>query len=214
MPSPRWPSRAITSRSTTLRLDEKFAIAVAAHDRRGDDAAHAPAARGDELCDAGADRGMQIGVAHDALLDRAASRLELRLDQRDQSGAFLEERFHGRQDQPERDETHVDAGEIRLLCKPRGIQRANVGVLDRNDSLVAAQPRVKLSAADVDRIDAPRAALKQDVRETAGRSADIETDAVLHIESELVERRRELETAARNIRMYRLGLDGRRIGDF
>ena len=47
-PSPRWPSRSIRSRSTTRRPDEEFAIAVAAEDRRGHQAADAPSQRSDE----------------------------------------------------------------------------------------------------------------------------------------------------------------------
>src|SRR5581483_11063934 len=101
MPSPRCPSRAITSRSTTLRLDEKLAIAVAAH---------APPACGDEFFDVGTDRGVNFGIAHDSLLDRAAPRFELRLDQRDQGCARFEKRFHGRQHELERDETRIDGG--------------------------------------------------------------------------------------------------------
>src|SRR5580704_6139501 len=83
-PSPRWPIRSITRRSTTLGLDEKFAIAVAAGDRRRHDTADAPAEPGQEGFDVVADRGVDGRIAHDALLDVAAAGLELRLDQRNQ----------------------------------------------------------------------------------------------------------------------------------
>src|SRR5580692_1190973 len=83
-PSPRWPIRSITRRSTTFRLDKKFAVAVAAGERRRRDTADAPAERGQERADVVADRGVDRGVAHDAFLDVAAAGLELRLDQREQ----------------------------------------------------------------------------------------------------------------------------------
>ena len=76
-PSPRWPSRAIVSRSTTLGLDEKFAIAVAAEDRRRHDAADAPAVRGQKRGDIVADGGVDRRIAHDAFLDVAARRLRI-----------------------------------------------------------------------------------------------------------------------------------------
>ena len=48
MPSPRWPRRAMVRRSVTRGAEQKFAIAVAARDGRGDDAENAPAERSDE----------------------------------------------------------------------------------------------------------------------------------------------------------------------
>ena len=44
--------------------------------------------------------------------------------------------------------------------------------------ITAAQEGMKLIAADIDRIDAPRAALQQHLGKPAGRGADIEADAV------------------------------------
>src|ERR1700686_5213055 len=90
-PSPRWPIRSITRRSTTLRLDKKFAVAVAAGDRRRRDTADAPAARGQERADIVADRGVARGVAHDAFLDVTPAGLELRLDQREECGPRVED---------------------------------------------------------------------------------------------------------------------------
>ena len=73
----------MVSCSVTRGSEQEFGIAVAAGDRRGDDAEHAPAERGDESRDVGADRGVHGGVAHDAFLDLRRAGLELRLDQRD-----------------------------------------------------------------------------------------------------------------------------------
>src|ERR1700682_2760786 len=83
-PSPRWPIRSITRRSTTLSLDEKFAVAVAAGDRRRRDTADAPAEPNQKGADVAADRGVDGRIAHDAFLDVAAAGLELRLDERNQ----------------------------------------------------------------------------------------------------------------------------------
>ena len=57
-----------------VRGDEEFAVAVAARDRRGDDAADVPAERRDERRDVVADRGVNERIAHDALLDQCAGR--------------------------------------------------------------------------------------------------------------------------------------------
>ena len=40
------------------------------------------------------------------------------------------------------------------------------------------QAGVKLVAAAIERVDAPRPAREQDLRETAGRGADVEADAL------------------------------------
>src|SRR5215471_16866499 len=98
MPSPRWPTPIDVSFSTTFRPDEKFAVAVAARDRRGDEAAHTPALGGKECHDVIADRGVHGRIAHDALFDRLARSLELRLDERHDCGArtqkFTDRRQH------------------------------------------------------------------------------------------------------------------------
>ena len=72
---------------------------------------------------------------------------------------------------------------------------------------------MQLPAADIDRVDAPRATLQQDFGEAAGRGADIEADAALQIESKLIEGGGELDAAARYVRMLGRGLDSRRSGN-
>ena len=84
------------------------------------------------------------------------------------------------------------------LGKPRRIERADVGLFQRNDGRVLVQSRMQLLAPDIDRIDAPRAARQQHIGETAGRSAGIETDAARWLEPEMFERGRELQPAARD----------------
>ena len=83
----------------------------------------------------------------------------------------------------------------------RGIERADIGRFQRDYALVLAQPRMKLAASDIDRVDACRAAREQHLGEAAGRGADIETDAPGQLEAEMIERGRELHPAARHPRM-------------
>ena len=68
---------------------------------------------------------------------------------------------------------------------------------------IAAQPPVELPAADVERDDAGRAALQQDVGEAAGGGADIERAASVRVDAERVERAGELDAAAADVRMIR-----------
>src|SRR5271154_3817885 len=58
----------------------------------------------------------------------------------------------------------------------------------------------------------PRAAPEQDVGEASGRGADVEADEAGGIEPECVERGGKLDPAARDIRVGRLGLDRRVVG--
>ena len=60
---------------------------------------------------------------------------------------------------------------------------------------------VQLAAPDIDRIDAPGAALEQHLRKAAGRGADIEADAAFRVEAEMIERGGKLHAAARDVRM-------------
>ena len=77
-------------------------------------------------------------------------------------------------------------------------ERADVRSFERNDARVIAQRRMQLAAPDIDRIDPPCAALEQRLGETAGRSADIEADALRGIDRAGVERSRKLHPAARD----------------
>src|SRR6185295_9701930 len=81
MPSPRWPTRVIASRSTTVSSEQELGVALAARKRRGYDAGDFPAERCDEGRDIVADRRVDLRVAHDAFLGLAAAGLELRFDQ-------------------------------------------------------------------------------------------------------------------------------------
>ena len=72
---------------------------------------------------------------------------------------------------------------------------------------------MQLVATDIHGIDLPGAACQQELGKSAGRGADIEADAAARIkcgvESELIEGGRELYATARDVRMRRLGAQGR-----
>src|SRR5215831_13401123 len=172
----------IASRSTTLGLDKEFAVAVAARNRRGDDAAHAPAFRGKERGDVVAHGAMYRRVAYDAFFDRGPRCFELRFDQRHDGRACAEERADRGQNEFQRDEAHVHRGKIRRLGELRGIERADVGLLHRYDLAARGDARVKLAGPDIDGINASCAARRQHLGKAAGRSADIETDSAGYIE--------------------------------
>ena len=113
-------------------------------------------------------------VADDALAHFGAAGLELRLDQRDDVGARPQQRRDDGQDLPQRDERHVDGDDIDGTRQIGERQVARVEVLDDDDARIVAQRPVDLAVADVERHDARRAALQQDVGEAAGRRADVE----------------------------------------
>src|SRR5712691_2227625 len=214
MPSPRRPSRALASRSVTLRADEEFAIAVAAGNGGGGDAGDLPAERRDERRGRVADLRVNVRVADDPFFCNTSTRFELRLDQRQQAGRPTRQRERRRHDEPQRHEAHVDGDELRRFRNARRIERADIGRFDRHDVRPPAQARMQLAATDVDRVDAPGSAGEQDLREAAGRGADVETDAARRIEPEMLERGRELDAAARDPGVRGLGANARVDGDF
>ena len=74
-------------------------------------------------------------------------------------------------------------------------------MLDDDDARIVAQGPVDLAVADVERDDADGAALEQDVGEAAGGGADVERLASVHGDGKRIERVRELEAAAADVRM-------------
>src|SRR3984957_8687816 len=208
MPSPRWPIRVITSRSTTRRLDEEFAIAVAAENGRGHMGADAPALAHHKRGDVLAYCLMHCRVAHDAFLDSGSLDigtlgLELRLDQRDEAGTRPQQLADRRQHQLERDEADIHDGKIRLFVEPRGIKHADVGLLHRYDLVACAQARMKLPAADIDCVNALSAACHQHLRKAAGGGTDVEANAAGTDAMTMMHSRARLIPAARHIRVLR-----------
>src|SRR5580704_15366180 len=137
-PSPRWPSRSITSRSTTLGLDEEFSVAIAAENRRGHEAADTPAQQSQNHSYVITDRGVDRRVTHNALFADTAPGLELRFDQCDERGAHIEQFTDCRQYKFQRDEANVHCRQIRLCHQAGGIEGANVGLLDGGNFRAAA----------------------------------------------------------------------------
>ncbi len=83
---------------------------------------------------------------------------------------------------------------IRLRSSRRASRRSS----ETTRGFAARRPS-QLAVADIDRVDARCAPREQDLREAAGRGADIEGDNTLHHEPEVVEGCRELQGAARDI---------------
>ena len=131
---------------------------------------------------------------------------------------LLVERQRRRQHELERDEADVDDDQMRRLGRQRGDSDADVGLPPATRPRAARAGCVQLPAADIDRVDAPGAALQQHLREAAGRGADIEADHAARIEAEMIERGHELQAAARHVRMRRaraqFGVDRDFLGRF
>ena len=72
---------------------------------------------------------------------------------------------------------------------------------------------MKLAVADVDGVHALGPACEEEVGEATGRSPDVKADAAAGVETEVVERRRQLHAAARHIRVRRLGTQDDIRGD-
>ena len=84
--------------------------------------------------------------------------------------------------------------------------------LHRDHARISPEWLGELAAPDVDRVDASRPALEQDVGEPAGRRADVEAHAIRRVDPERVERRRELVPAPADVRLGRGDLE-RRLRD-
>ena len=79
------------------------------------------------------------------------------------------------EDLVERDERHVDGRRGRSArAGVAAVSVAGVGPLHRDDPRVGAERLGELAATHVESVDPARAALQQDVREAAGRGADVE----------------------------------------
>jgi hypothetical protein len=72
---------------------------------------------------------------------------------------------------------------------------------------------VELAPPDVERDHARSAALEEDVREAAGRSADVKGVPPCRVDSELVESVRELVAAARDVSRWLFDDELRRVVD-
>ena len=140
---------------------------------------------------------MDLRIAdHAASADLVAARLELRLDEDERFPTRLREPERRRERDADADERDVAGDEVR---RERELgQLAGVRALEHGHARVGAQPLVELAAADVERDHTRRAPLEEDVREAAGRGADVERVAPGRVDSEFLEGVRELVAAARD----------------
>ena len=137
---------------------------------------------------------------------------ELRLDEADEPRRLGGEFQHMRQHEPLRNEAHVDDDRRRPLAETLGVKRARIDAFERADARVRGEARIELSTTDIDGDDFGGAAREQDIGKASGRGADVEADEARGIEPECVERGGKLDPAARDIRVGRLGLDRRVVG--
>ena len=123
----------------------------------------------------------------------------MRLDERNQPRSRCGKIERRRKCELERDEAHIGGDELRCFAKMRFRQISGVETLDDSHSGVAADALSKLAVSDIDSDHTPRAPFEQNLREAAGRSADIEGSASGGRPAEVVERMNELERRARDI---------------
>lgn len=185
-------------------MDENLAVALAARDRRRGDRDDAESTRR-QIAGDGHHRGRaRLGLANDATLaDRVAPGLELRLHQRDDVATVAELRERGRQHESKRDEGDVGYDDVHRLFDGHALAR--VHPLVHHDARVLTQAPIELTLAHIDRMDAFRAALQQDIGEAAGRRADIDRHLSGDVEPESLERASQFVSATRDI--ARTGVD-------
>lgn len=134
-----------------------------------------------------------------SLPDIRSPHLELRLDQSDQHAARPQQWRNRRQDQAERDERHVDHRAVERRIEIRALEVTGVDALPYFDPRIRAQSVVDLIVPDVHRHHSTCAALKQTIRESASRRADIEKGASGRVHAKRVERRGELHATATDV---------------
>src|SRR5262249_51870648 len=110
---------------------------------------------------------------------------------------------HGRlQYQTEGDEADVDDKEIWPLREASRIERADIGLFERRNSMIIAQTGVQLVTTHVDRVDAACPTPEQQLGEASGRRTDVEADATRRIEIEMAQCSLELDASARDEGMF------------
>src|SRR5579872_699274 len=195
-------------RSTTMRADEKFKIAVTAGDRRGKDADAGAAEGGREGGDVVADFPMYDGIADNAALGMLSRGLELRLDQREQVHRGRRQRQRDRQYRFQRNEADVDDDDVGPRRQPLALKGANIGLFHGNDFGMMAQRRMQLPPPDIDGENHGGAIGEQYFGKTAGGCADIETDMVFDWNRVSFQRAGKLDAAARDKGVCRPRIEG------
>src|SRR5581483_5513919 len=145
------------------------------------------------------------GVADDALRRVPPSRLELRLHEHEGLPAGRGEREHGGQRVLCGGEGHIAHHELRRERQLGDV--AGVDAFEDDHARVVADLRMQLAVADVERDHARGATLEQHVGEAARRGADVDRIEAGDVETERVERVRELVSRARDVRRGCLDLE-------
>src|ERR1035437_1130714 len=184
------------------KMQKKLLVAGRAGDWRG---RHAQALQPDGLGRLGDPRDHRL--VHRRIGDQTAPPdllapgLELGFDERHDVGPRGEKRRGRPQNEAQRDERDVDGHDVDLVRYIRARERSGIDALADDDARVGAQAPIELTVADVERDDAGGSSLQQHVGEAAGRGADIEGAAAGGIHGEGLERVRELDAAAADVRM-------------
>ena len=185
-------------------MDEELPVALGAEERRGNEITRPETAVRGQRRHALQHGPMGGRIPDHAVIRRTLADLELRLDQGHDvgpraAGSGPQRRGDGSQDEAERDERHVDDGQVDRLADEISGQRPRVRAVVDDDPGIPGDPVRKLASTDVDGVDPGRAALEQHVREAARRRARVETDEPRGVDREGVERGRELVPAATDV---------------
>ena len=124
------------------------------------------------------------------------------------SPLLFEERRDDGKNVAQRNERYIDGDDREragIFWKLLRGKRARVDPFDRDHARIGAQLPVQLSVAHVDGHDPRGAALQERVGKPPGRGADVEAEASGDVDAEGVERRRELDSAARDVGMLAAG---------
>ena len=136
---------------------------------------------------------------HPALSHGLASRLELRLHERNGFSNALEDPEDRRQNLFQRDESDVDDRQRRLVPENARIETPGVRVLHHHHPVIATKLVVQLSRADIHGIHTSRASLQEAIREASSGGSDVDTDTSAHGHAEVVQRVRELLATATDV---------------
>ena len=146
--------------------------------------------------------------------DQTAPNLELRFDQ------CREERSRGCKRQGcgqyrlQSDKARVANNDADRIGDERSRQISRVGLLKRNHARLLFERFSELFRPNVNGIDPDRAAREQDLRKPTRRSANVQGDAAIRIDAEMVEAMNQLEGGPRYPRIDGTAdLDARAVGD-
>src|SRR5712691_6937034 len=108
-----------TASAISPQIEKELAVALRAQDRRRDLTGNRVPALLSKMAQVAENLAVLFRVAHEATLPhRPLPNLELRLHQRHDVARWAEEIADTRQRQPQRDERHIDHGQVRCYRQP------------------------------------------------------------------------------------------------